>query len=196
MSVNSNISEGAEYNLFGYVEKERQRTTYANYLQSIRENDFVLKDVGEGNVDDTNKKQNKHSNEYQLLEALRNSFARKNLIDFTIATHREYKPNWHHYLIADRLEMFARGEIKKLAVNIPPRHGKSELISRRFPGWYFGNNDYKELILISYDTGLAEDMGADARDIVAAPPSPIIPKSAESPIVAAAKKAASAGSRH
>jgi capsid assembly protease len=37
---------------------------------------------------------------------------------------------------------------------------------------------------------------ADARDIVAAPPSPIIPKSAESPIVAAAKKAASAGSRH
>ncbi|SFK73074.1 S49 family peptidase [Celeribacter marinus] len=37
---------------------------------------------------------------------------------------------------------------------------------------------------------------ADARDIVAAPPSPVIPKSAESPIVAAAKKAASAGSRH
>jgi len=37
---------------------------------------------------------------------------------------------------------------------------------------------------------------ADARDIVAAPPSPIIPKSAESPIVAAAKKAASAGIRH
>ena len=36
---------------------------------------------------------------------------------------------------------------------------------------------------------------ADARDIVAAPPSPILPKSAESPIVAAAKKAASAGSR-
>ena len=36
---------------------------------------------------------------------------------------------------------------------------------------------------------------ADARDIVAAPPSPVLPKSAESPIVAAAKKAASAGSR-
>jgi len=37
---------------------------------------------------------------------------------------------------------------------------------------------------------------ADARDIVAAPPSPVLPKTAESPIVAAAKKAASAGSRH
>jgi hypothetical protein len=36
---------------------------------------------------------------------------------------------------------------------------------------------------------------ADARDIVAAPPSPVLPKSVESPIVAAAKKAASAGSR-
>ena len=36
---------------------------------------------------------------------------------------------------------------------------------------------------------------ADARDIVAAPPSPVLPKSAESPIVAAAKRAASAGSR-
>ncbi|NHQ74538.1 S49 family peptidase [Roseovarius gahaiensis] len=36
---------------------------------------------------------------------------------------------------------------------------------------------------------------ADARDIVAAPPSPVLPKSAESPIVAAAKKAASAGHR-
>ena len=36
---------------------------------------------------------------------------------------------------------------------------------------------------------------ADARDIVAAPPSPVLPKSAESPIVAAAKRAASAGSK-
>ena len=36
---------------------------------------------------------------------------------------------------------------------------------------------------------------ADARDIVAAPPSPVIPKSAESPIVAAAKRAASAGAK-
>ena len=36
---------------------------------------------------------------------------------------------------------------------------------------------------------------ADARDIVAAPPSPVLPKSAESPIVAAAKKAATAGNR-
>lgn len=101
------------------------------------------------------------------MKALSKSYARRNLIDFTMYGKSNYKPNWHHYLIADRLEMVAKGEITRLIINLPPRHGKTELGTRRFPGWYFGNYDNKEMISISYNADLAALFGSQARDIIA-----------------------------
>jgi predicted phage terminase large subunit-like protein len=103
----------------------------------------------------------------ELLAALQKSFARKNLIDFSKFTFKNYKPSWHHYLLADRLEMLARGEIKRLAVNMPPRHGKSELVSVRFPAWYLGNHPSKNIISVSHNTPLAAKNGKKARNTVA-----------------------------
>ncbi len=103
----------------------------------------------------------------KLLSALRKSYARKNLIDFTGYTFDRYQPNWHHYLIADRLEMLATGKIKRLIINMPPRHGKSELVSIRFPAWYLGNKPHKHIIATSYNASLAADFGKKARNVVA-----------------------------
>jgi predicted phage terminase large subunit-like protein len=50
---------------------------------------------------------------------------------------------------------------------MPPRHGKTELGTRRFPGWYFGNYNNKSILSISYNKDLAEEFGADARDVIA-----------------------------
>ena len=52
---------------------------------------------------------------------------------------------------------------------MPPRHGKSELASRRFPSWYLGKNPNKQIIAASYNSDLASDFGREVRDIVKSP---------------------------
>jgi hypothetical protein len=71
--------------------------------------------------------------------------------------------------MAERLEAVERGEIKRLMIFSPPRHGKSELVSRRFPAWYLGRNPDRQVISASYGADLAADFGRDVRNIVASP---------------------------
>lgn len=71
----------------------------------------------------------------------------------------------HLELLCDKLEAVERGEIKRLCVLMPPRHGKSEVVSRHFPAWYLGRNPEKEVILASYNDTLARDMSRDARRV-------------------------------
>jgi len=50
---------------------------------------------------------------------------------------------------------------------MPPRHGKSELASRRFPAWYLGKHPGKQIITASYNSDLSNDFGREVRNIVA-----------------------------
>ncbi len=52
-------------------------------------------------------------------------------------------------------------------VFMPPRHGKSELASRRFPAWYLGAYPKHQIIAASYNSELASDFGRDVRNVVA-----------------------------
>jgi predicted phage terminase large subunit-like protein len=52
---------------------------------------------------------------------------------------------------------------------MPPRHGKSELASRRFPSYFIGRNPAKQIIAASYNSDLAGDFGREVRNIVAEP---------------------------
>jgi hypothetical protein len=54
-------------------------------------------------------------------------------------------------------------------VAMPPRHGKSELVSRRFPAWAIGRAPGLEVISASYNSEMASDFGRDVRAIVADP---------------------------
>lgn len=92
--------------------------------------------------------------------------ARQSLIAFTKATNPLYQPADHHHLIAEKLEAVERGEIKRLMIFMPPRHGKSELASRRFPAWYLGRNQRSQIICGSYNSDLATDFGREVRNIV------------------------------
>lgn len=56
-------------------------------------------------------------------------------------------------------------EPKLVMVFMPPRHGKSEVVSRHAPAWFLGRNPDKEIILASYGAELATDMSRDARRI-------------------------------
>lgn len=102
-------------------------------------------------------------------EILRRREARKGLIAFTRYTFPKYRPAPHHRLIAEKLEAVERGEIKRLMITMPPRHGKSELASRRFPAWALGRNFDRNLISASYNSDLANDFGREVRNIVDEP---------------------------
>ena len=95
--------------------------------------------------------------------------ATERLIPFTEYTLQTYAPAPHHRLIAEKLEAVERGEIDRLMIFMPPRHGKSELGSRRFPAWYLGRNPGKSIIAASYNSDLATDFGREVRNIVNAP---------------------------
>jgi len=98
-------------------------------------------------------------------ELLKRRRARENLIDFARYTKQGYIPADHHHLIAGRMEQVERGEIKRLMIFMPPRHGKSELASRRFPSWFLGRNPSKSIIAASYNSELAGDFGREVRNI-------------------------------
>jgi predicted phage terminase large subunit-like protein len=91
------------------------------------------------------------------------------LLGFTQYTFPRYRVGPHHNAICEKLEAVERGEISRLMVFCPPRHGKSELVSRRFPAWYVGRNPAKQIISASYGQDLASDFGRDVRNIVGSP---------------------------
>src|SRR5207237_4074103 len=72
----------------------------------------------------------------------------------------------HLRRLADALEAVERGEVSRLLVTMPPRHGKSELVSVRFPAWYLGRNPDRRLVLASYAGDLAHRFSRMVRNIV------------------------------
>lgn len=98
---------------------------------------------------------------------LKRKDAAESLIAFTEYTNDAYVSAAHHKRIADKLEAVERGESDRVAIFMPPRHGKSELASRRFPAWYLGRNPKRQIIAASYNSDLASDFGREVRNIVA-----------------------------
>ena len=64
--------------------------------------------------------------------------AKTSLLAFTRHTRPNYRVNWHHETLAKMLDRVAAGECRRLMVFMPPQHGKSELVSRRFPAYMLG----------------------------------------------------------
>lgn len=62
-----------------------------------------------------------------------------------------------------------RGEIDRLMLLVPPRHGKSELASKRLPAWYLGRQPHKQFLSVSATEGLASDFGREVRNIISGP---------------------------
>lgn len=81
----------------------------------------------------------------------------------------EYETPWHIRLVAAKLEAVERGEIKRLMLFLPPRHGKSQLASQLFPAWYLGRDPRRQVICASYAQGLADDFGRKVRNAMSSP---------------------------
>lgn len=96
--------------------------------------------------------------------------ARRSIAEFCLFTDKRYQMNWHHRLLCEYLDAFTRKEIRRLMVFMPPRHGKSELVSRKLPAYIFGRNPDASIIGTSYSADLAQRMNRDVQRIMDSPP--------------------------
>ena len=69
----------------------------------------------------------------------------------------------HTVVLADVLQRVADGELKRVIVMMPPRFGKSELVSRLLPGWWLYRRPRAEVGLASYGAALAHELAGQAR---------------------------------
>lgn len=92
--------------------------------------------------------------------------ASESLIGFTEYTNPRYKTARVHRVIAGHLERVLHGEVDRLMLLTAPRHGKSELASRRFPALVLGQKPDKHFISVSAGADLATDFGRDVRNLI------------------------------
>ena len=78
----------------------------------------------------------------------------------------DYKVGKHHRILANLLMQLANGSKDRVCVNIPPRHGKSQLVSIYFPAWFIGRQPNKKVLMVSHTTDLAVDFGRKVRNII------------------------------
>jgi predicted phage terminase large subunit-like protein len=94
--------------------------------------------------------------------------ARRRLEHFTLRFLPNYMPGWVHRDICRRLERFseqvAAKQSPRLMLLLPPRHGKSELASVRFPAWHLGRHPDHEIIGASYNLDLPLEFSRKIRD--------------------------------
>ena len=72
----------------------------------------------------------------------------------------------HHKIFAEKLEGIANGTIKRLIVNMPPRHTKSEFASTYFPAWIMGRNPSRKIMQTTHTGELAVRFGRKVRNMM------------------------------
>ena len=72
----------------------------------------------------------------------------------------------HHKKMAAAFEKVAKGKLKRLIINMPPRHTKSEFASYLLPAWFLGKYPHKKVIQTSHTAELAVNFGRKVRNIV------------------------------
>lgn len=108
-----------------------------------------------------------HKKDILRERVLRNAeVARNDFMAFVQLTFKQFHCNWHHRVLCYYLQRFAQGDEKRLMIFLPPRYGKSELLSRRLPAWMFGNNPDLSIIAASYSADLASRMNRDVQRIM------------------------------
>lgn len=104
------------------------------------------------------------------LEVASRILARRNLVHFIQRMKPTYEAGWVHRDIGARLERFSMAvrerKSPRLMILMPPRHGKSELASVRFPAWHLGHCPDHEIINCGYNMDLPMRFSRWVREIV------------------------------
>jgi hypothetical protein len=102
----------------------------------------------------------------ELLGLAQRELAQRSLLAFCKHVYSGYLAPAHLQLLIEHLEKLERGDIRSLAVFMPPRHGKSLTAAQLFPAWFLGRHPSKHVLLTSYNQDLANTVSRRVRDIV------------------------------
>lgn len=102
----------------------------------------------------------------EYKDALFKEQCRESFMDFVHAMWPDFIPGRHHKIMAEKFEKVASGEIKRLIINMAPRHTKSEFASYLFPAWFLGRFPGKKIIQSSHTAELAVGFGRKVRNLV------------------------------
>jgi len=101
-----------------------------------------------------------------LQELKRKELAQDKFLSFVNEVWPTFIGGRHHARMAEAFERVARGECKRLIINMPPRHTKSEFASYLLPAWFLGKYPGKKVIQTSHTAELAVGFGRKVRNLV------------------------------
>jgi predicted phage terminase large subunit-like protein len=104
-----------------------------------------------------------------LLQVDKRERCKLNFMPFVRQMWSAFIPGKHHTIMAEAFERVARGELKRLIINMPPRHTKSEFASYLFPSWFLGLYPEKKIIQTAHTAELAVGFGRKVRNLVNTP---------------------------
>lgn len=118
-------------------------------------------------------KLNSLSEKEQTAAILREIATDGSFAEYCIAIDPLYQVEWFHAEIAQKLEegyyKLQQGKDVRMMIFMPPRHGKSDLATQKFPSWALGKDPSTEVMVASYSDELATDFGQATRDIMQLP---------------------------
>ena len=94
------------------------------------------------------------------------SLAKKNFLKFVKQVWPEFVEGPLHIQIAEKFQALAEGKIKRLIVNMPPRHTKSEFASFLFPAWMMGRDPRLKIIQTTHTAELSYRFGRKVRNLM------------------------------
>ena len=92
--------------------------------------------------------------------------ARDSFLPFVKSQWAAFIHGKHHEIMAEAFEKVARGDLKRLIINMPPRHTKSEFASYLFPAWFLGRYPQKKIIQTAHTAELSVGFGRKVRNLI------------------------------
>ena len=102
----------------------------------------------------------------ELEEAEKKEAAQDSFMNFVKYAWPAFIEGRHHKIMGDAFDRVARGELKRLIVNMPPRHTKSEFASYLLPAWFLGKYPEKKIIQTAHTAELSVGFGRKVRNLV------------------------------
>ena len=103
----------------------------------------------------------------EALEDVQNKKkAKEDFISFVNLMWPSFISGRHHQKMASAFERVASGELKRLIINMPPRHTKSEFASYLLPAWFLGKYPEKKVIQTAHTAELAVGFGRKVRNLI------------------------------
>jgi predicted phage terminase large subunit-like protein len=102
----------------------------------------------------------------EYRNAIRRERGQEKFMEFVKTMWPNFIGGRHHEIMANAFERVAKGELKRLIINMPPRHTKSEFASYLLPAWFLGRFPHKKIIQSSNTAELAVGFGRKVRNLV------------------------------